>query len=43
MDPTLPFDIAAGWLQENLVLPVLYHLGLMRWEEICYGWALVAV
>ena len=43
MDPTLPFDTAAGWLQDNLVLPLLYRLGLMQWEDIGYGWALFAV
>ncbi len=43
MDPTLPFDTAAGWLQETLVLPLLYRLGLMQWEDIGYGWALFAV
>jgi len=43
MDPTLPFDTAAGWLQETLVLPLLYRLGLMQWEDVGYGWALFAV
>ena len=38
-----PFLLAAGWLQFHLVLPVLYALGLMRWEEISFGWALFAV
>jgi sterol desaturase/sphingolipid hydroxylase (fatty acid hydroxylase superfamily) len=40
---TLPFDSAAGWLQETVVLPLLYRFDLMRWEEIGYGWALFAV
>ena len=40
---TSPFDLAAGWLQENLVLPLLYSLGLMQWEDISFGWALFAV
>ena len=39
---TDPFSAAAGWLQETLLLPALYELGLMRWEEIAYGWALFA-
>ncbi|MDQ2801935.1 MAG: sterol desaturase family protein [Pseudomonadota bacterium] len=38
-----PFDIAAGWLQEHLLLPMLYAFGWMRWEDISYGWALFAV
>jgi sterol desaturase/sphingolipid hydroxylase (fatty acid hydroxylase superfamily) len=40
---TLPFDLAAGWLQQHLVLPALYALDLMDWEEISFGWALFAV
>jgi sterol desaturase/sphingolipid hydroxylase (fatty acid hydroxylase superfamily) len=43
MTPTLPFDTAAGWLQEHVVLPLLYQLGLMRWEEVAFGWSLFAV
>ncbi len=38
-----PFDLAAGWLQEHLLIPLLYALGLMQWEDISYGWALFAV
>ena len=38
-----PFDLAAGWLQEHLLIPLLYALGLMRWEDVSYGWALFAV
>jgi sterol desaturase/sphingolipid hydroxylase (fatty acid hydroxylase superfamily) len=38
-----PFDCAAGWLQEHVLLPLLYALGLMQWEDISYGWALFAV
>ena len=37
------FDLAAGWLQEHLLLPLLYRLGLMQWEDLSYGWALFAV
>lgn len=37
------FDRWAGWLTEHGVLPVLYALGLMQWEEIAFGWALFAV
>lgn len=38
-----PFDLIAGWLHETLLIPLLYALGLMRWEEIAHGWALFAV
>src|SRR5271156_3226637 len=38
-----PFDLIAGWLHEMVVIPVLYQLGLMRWEEIAEGWVLFAV
>ena len=38
-----PFDLAAGWLQAHLVVPLLYALDLMDWEDIGYGWALFAV
>ena len=38
-----PFSLAAGWLQEHLVIPALYALDLMRWEDIGFGWALFAV
>ena len=43
MSPTLPFDLAAGWLQMHLVLPLLYRFDLMQWEEIGFGWTLFAV
>jgi sterol desaturase/sphingolipid hydroxylase (fatty acid hydroxylase superfamily) len=38
-----PFDFIAGWLQEHAILPLLYELDLMRWEEWSFGWALFAV
>ncbi len=38
-----PFDAVAGWLQEYLLVPFLYEVGLMRWEDVSYGWALFAV
>jgi sterol desaturase/sphingolipid hydroxylase (fatty acid hydroxylase superfamily) len=38
-----PFYLLAGWLQEHAVLPTLYRLGWMRWEEISFGWTLFAV
>ena len=37
------FDAAAGWLQETLLLPLLYAFGLMQWEDVSFGWALFAV
>lgn len=40
---TDPFYLLAGWLQEHAVLPALYRLGWMRWEEISFGWTLFAV
>jgi sterol desaturase/sphingolipid hydroxylase (fatty acid hydroxylase superfamily) len=43
MSLTLPFDLTAGWLQEHAVLPLLYQLNLMDWEEISFGWTLFAV
>ena len=38
-----PFDLLAGWLHETIVVPALYALGLMRWEELAQGWVLFAV
>jgi sterol desaturase/sphingolipid hydroxylase (fatty acid hydroxylase superfamily) len=38
-----PFDKVAGFLQEHLLIPLLYELGLMSWEDIAFGWALFAV
>jgi sterol desaturase/sphingolipid hydroxylase (fatty acid hydroxylase superfamily) len=38
-----PFDFLAGWLQGHLLLPTLWHLGLSAWEDVSYGWALVAL
>lgn len=37
------FDLAAGWLQEHALIPLLHSLGLMEWEDLAYGWALFAV
>jgi sterol desaturase/sphingolipid hydroxylase (fatty acid hydroxylase superfamily) len=39
---TDPFSLAAGWLQETVLLPGLYALDMMQWEEISFGWALFA-
>ncbi len=37
------FDAAAGWLQETVLLPLLYWLGMIEWEDISFGWALFAI
>ena len=37
-----PFDAVAGWLQEHALIPVLFRLGWMQWEDVAYGWALFA-
>jgi sterol desaturase/sphingolipid hydroxylase (fatty acid hydroxylase superfamily) len=37
------FSIIAGWLDQGLILPVLYRFGWMRWEELSFDWALVCV
>ncbi len=36
-------DSIAGWMQEHVLLPLMYQVGLMQWEDISYGWALFAV
>jgi sterol desaturase/sphingolipid hydroxylase (fatty acid hydroxylase superfamily) len=38
-----PFAAAAGWLHENWLLPVLYQLDMMEWDDIAYGWVLFAL
>jgi len=38
-----PFSLAAGWLQEHLVIPALFALDAMEWEDVGFGWALFAV
>jgi sterol desaturase/sphingolipid hydroxylase (fatty acid hydroxylase superfamily) len=40
---TMPFDWAAGILQVHAVLPLLYALDLMQWEDAGYGWSRFAV
>ena len=37
-----PFTLAAGWLQEHLLVPALYALDLMDWEDVAFGWAIFA-
>lgn len=36
-------DSIAGSIQEHLLVPLMYQLGLMQWEELGFGWALFAV
>lgn len=36
-------DRVAGLLQEHVLVPLLWHLDAMRWEDFSYGWALFAV
>ena len=36
-------DRGAGWMQEHWLLPLLYQLHMMQWEDISYGWALFAI
>lgn len=38
-----PFSAAAGWLHEHYLIPLLYQCDMMQWEEIAYGWLLVAL
>ncbi len=38
-----PLDQAAGLLQEHVLVPLLWWLGGMEWEDFSYGWALFAV
>ena len=40
---TDPFSMAAGWLHETFLVPALYRLGMMQWEDIGYGWLLFAL
>jgi sterol desaturase/sphingolipid hydroxylase (fatty acid hydroxylase superfamily) len=43
MFPAHPFNDLASWIEQVAVLPVMYRFGLMRWEELSFGWTLVAV
>ena len=38
-----PFDLLAGWLHETLLIPLLYALGMMQWEDLAHFWVLFAV
>ncbi len=38
-----PFDLAAGWLQEHLLIPLLYRSAGCSGRTSPIGWALFAV
>lgn len=38
-----PFGFLADRLQNDLLVPLLYRLGWMQWQELAFGWALFAV
>lgn len=38
-----PFSFAADLVQQNLLVPLLFQLGLMQWQEPAYGWALFSI
>ncbi len=38
-----PFAWIAGWIHETLLIPALWRLGWMRWEDVSFMWVLFAV
>lgn len=40
---TDPFLLIAGWLQEHVVIPLLWHLGMIEYDEISFSWTQFAV
>ena len=38
-----PFSFAAGRLHEAILVPLLYRLDMMQWEDVAYGWLLFAL
>ncbi|HQT76240.1 MAG TPA: sterol desaturase family protein [Rhodopila sp.] len=38
-----PFSFIADLVQQHLLVPLLYQIGWMQWQELAYGWALFAV
>ncbi|WP_428374407.1 sterol desaturase family protein [Lichenicoccus sp.] len=38
-----PFAWIAGWIHETFLIPVLWRLGWMQWEDVSFMWALFAV
>ena len=37
------FSAIAGWLDQVLILPLLYRFGWMEWEELSFDWMLICV
>jgi sterol desaturase/sphingolipid hydroxylase (fatty acid hydroxylase superfamily) len=37
------FSIIAGWIDQTMILPILYHFGWMEWEELSFDWMLICV
>ena len=40
---TDPFDTLAGVIQAHVLVPLLYRLDLMQWEDVAQNWALFAL
>lgn len=40
---TDPFDSLAGYLQEYVLIPMLYHLDMMEWEDVAQNFAIFMV
>ncbi len=38
-----PFSMLAGQIHEAVVLPALYSLDMMAWDDVAYGWVLFAL
>jgi sterol desaturase/sphingolipid hydroxylase (fatty acid hydroxylase superfamily) len=38
-----PFSWLAGLIDDRALVPVLYRLDMMQWEDIAYGWLLFAL
>ncbi len=38
-----PFSLAAGWLHEHALLPLMFRLHIMAWEDVGFGWVLFAL
>ncbi len=38
-----PFSMLAGHIHEAVVLPLLYRLDMMEWDDIAFGWVLFAL
>lgn len=40
---TDPFLLVSGWLQEHVVIPLLWQLGMIEYDEISFAWTQFAV